>query len=218
MIKILIADDHAIVRQGLKNILIDTPDMEVAGEATNGNDALTKIREKKWDVVLLDMSMPGKNGLDVLKQVRSEQENLPVLILSMHPEDQYAIRALKSGAAGYLTKGCPPEQFITAIRRVYRGGKFITPTLAEKLARALDPGISDVPHELLSHREFQVFGLLSSGKKISEIAKDLSLSAKTISAHRANILKKMNMKNNAELMYYAIEEGLIGGKRSTGIQ
>lgn len=217
MIKILIADDHAIVRQGLRNILMDTPDMDLAGEATNGNEALTKILEDEWDVVLLDMSMPGKTGMEVLKQIRREQKNLPVLILSMHPENQYAIRALKAGASGYITKGCPPEQIITAIRQVSKGGKYITPSLAEKLARALDPGISDIPHEQLSDREYQVFEMLSSGKKISDIANRLSLSAKTVSAHRANILKKMNMENNAELMYYAIETGLIDERRGTEI-
>ncbi|MCK4950421.1 MAG: response regulator transcription factor, partial [Gammaproteobacteria bacterium] len=185
MIKILIADDHAIVRQGLKQILMDTPDMDVAGEATNGIEALTKIREEEWDVVLLDMSMPGKNGLDVLKQAKNEQKKLPILILSMHPEDQYAVRALKAGAAGYITKGCPPEQFITAIRRAARGGKYITPTLAEKLAQTLDSGASDIPHESLSDREFQVFEKLASGNKISAIAEELSLSAKTVSTHRA---------------------------------
>lgn len=211
MIKILIVDNHAIVRRGLKHILMDTPDIELAGEATNGNEALMKIRDEIWDVVLLDLTMPGKSGMDVLKQVKNELPKLPILILSTHPEDQYGVRAIKAGAAGYITKNCQPDQLVAAIRRVAGGGKYITPTLADKLAWALDTSTNnEEPHELLSDREYQIFQLLVSGNKISTIAKDLSLSAKTISAHRANILKKMNMTNNAELMYYAIGNELMG--------
>lgn len=207
--RVLIVDDHAIVRAGLKQFLNECPDVAVTDEATNGHEALKKIREQDWDVVILDISMPGKNGLETLKQIKSEQPKLAVLILSMHAEGQYALRALKAGAAGYLTKGCIPEQLLAAVAKVARGGKYITPLLAEKLANALDPNVREVPHETLSNRELQIFQELSAGKQVSQIGKELSLSTKTISAHRANILKKMHMKNNAELMFYAIDNGLV---------
>ncbi|GMR19449.1 MAG: response regulator transcription factor [Gammaproteobacteria bacterium] len=207
--RVLIADDHAIVRAGLRQLLGECPDVAVIGEATNGNEALRKIREQDWDVVILDISMPGKNGLETLKQIKSERPRLAVLILSMHAENQYALRALKAGAAGYLTKGCIPEQLLAAIAKVVRGGKYITPVLAEKLANALDPNVGEAPHDALSNRELQVFQLLAAGKQVSQIGEELSLSTKTISAHRANILKKMHMKNNAELMFYAIDNGLV---------
>jgi DNA-binding NarL/FixJ family response regulator len=207
--RVLIADDHAIVRAGLKQLLNECPDVALTGEATNGHEALKKIRDQEWDVVILDISMPGKNGLEILKQIKTEQPKLAVLILSMHTEGQYALRALKAGAAGYLTKGCIPEQLLAAVAKVARGGKYITPILAEKLANALDSNVGEAPHEALSNRELQVFQLLAAGKQVSQVGRELSLSTKTISAHRANILKKMRMKNNAELMFYAIDNGLI---------
>jgi len=216
--RILIADDHAIVRAGLRQLLSECPDVATTAEATNGHEVLKKIREENWDVVLLDISMPGRSGLEILKQIKSEQPKLAVLILSIHAEGQYALRALKAGAAGYLTKGCIPEQLIAAIAKVARGGKYISPTLAEKLANALDPGVSEVPHEALSNRELQVFQLLAAGKQVSQIGKELSLSTKTISTHRAKILKKMNMKSNAELMFYAIDNGLISREQVLPIE
>lgn len=218
MFKILIADDHAIVRAGLKQLLGECPDVALTDEATSGHEVLKKIREEHWDVVLLDISMPGRSGLEILKQIKSEQPKLAVLILSMHAEGQYAMRALKAGAAGYLTKGCIPEQLEAAIAKVARGGKYISPILAEKLANALDPAMAEAPHETLSNRELQVFQLLAAGKQVSQIGKELSLSTKTISTHRAKILKKMNMKSNAELMFYAIDNGLISREQVLQIE
>jgi len=209
LFKVLIADDHAIVRAGLKQVLNEGLDRVMVGEATDGYEALNKIREQDWDVMLLDITMPGKSGLEVLKQIKRERPKLAVLVLSIYDEDKYALRALKTGAAGYLTKGCIPEQLVAAVRKVADGGKYITPQLAEKLAFALDLNVEGAPHDVLSNRELQIFELLASGKKMSEIARELSLSTKTISAHRANILKKMNMKSNAELMFYALENKLV---------
>lgn len=207
--KVLIADDHAIVRAGLKQVLSEGLHRVQVDEATDGHEALNKIRAQNWDVVLLDITIPGKSGLEVLKQIKSEQPKLAVLVMSIYGEDKHALRALKTGAAGYLTKDCIPEQLVAAVRKVADGGKYITPQLAEKLALALDPSVEEAPHDVLSNRELQIFELLAYGKKMSEIATDLSLSTKTISAHRANILRKMNMKSNAELMYYAIENKLV---------
>lgn len=211
MIKVLIADDHAIVRHGLKQLIAETSDMTVAGEADSGLEALRMIRSGKLDVVLMDISMPGKNGIETLKQIRNEWPNLPVVILSMYPEDQYAVRLIKAGAAGYLTKESAPEQLIAALRAVARGKKFITPAVAELLANELggsnDPGAA--PHAVLSDREDQIFRLLASGKTVSEAAEQLSLSVKTVSTYRTRVLDKMGMKNNAEMTYYAIKNGLV---------
>lgn len=209
MIKVLIADDHAIVRQGLKRILAETPDMTVAGEAENGVEALKKIREGEWDVVLLDVSMPGRNGVDTLKQIMSENRGIKVLILSMYPEDQYAVRLLKVGAAGYMTKETAPEELVEAIRKVAQGKKYISPTLAELLLIELGIDSEKPLHETLSDREYQVLRMLGSGKTVSEIASLISLSVKTISTHRAHILDKMKLKNNAELTLYVIQNGLM---------
>jgi DNA-binding NarL/FixJ family response regulator len=209
MIKILIADDHAIVRRGLKQILTETPDMVVAGEAHNGEELLEKMRSDRWDVVVLDISMPGRGGLDILKQLKSEQPKLPVLMLTIHPEDQYAVRVLRAGASGYLTKESAPDHLVEAIRKVARGGKYISPHLAEKLAFNLE-SLSEKPlHEALSDREFQVLRLIASGKTVKEIGEELSLSVKTISTYRTRILEKMKMKNNAELTHYAIQQKLV---------
>lgn len=208
MIRVLIVDDHAIVRQGLKRILAETPDMAVAGEAESGAEALKKIREEEWDVVLLDVSMPGRNGIDVLKQIMSENRGIRVLILSMYPEDQYAVRMFKAGASGYMTKETAPEELVEAIRKVAAGKKYISATLAELLLAELDIDAEKQPHERLTDREYQVFRLLGSGWTVSEIAIQMSLSVKTISSHRTHILEKMKLKNNAELTLYAIQNNL----------
>ncbi len=209
MIKIFIADDHAIVRKGLKQIVSDTSDMVVDGEAANGHEALKKIRKNKYDVTVLDVSMPGMDGLDILKQLKIEKPNLPVLILSIHPEEQYAMRSLKAGASGYLTKESVPDELITAIRRIVRGGKYVSPTLAEKLASYLETDINKQLHETLSDREYQVMIMIAKGETITEIANELSLSVKTISTYRSRLLDKMKMKNNAKLTHYAIKHQLV---------
>jgi DNA-binding NarL/FixJ family response regulator len=208
MIKILIVDDHTIVREGLKRIIHNHEGILVGGEAESGNEAVQMIKDEKWDVVLMDISMPGKNGLEVLKWIKKNQPDLPVLVLSMHSEDEYAFRAIKAGAAGYLTKQSASKQLVTAIKKVAEGGKFITESFAEKLANNIGSQSEKAPHERLSDREDQVFRLLISGRTVSEIARELSLSVKTISTHRTHILKKMNLKTNAELMHYAVAHGL----------
>jgi len=209
MIKILIADDHPVVRQGLKQILADEDDMKVEGEAANANELLEKLRREPWDIVLLDITMPGRGGIEVLKDLRRERARLPVLVLSMHPEDQFGVRVLKAGAAGYLTKDSAPEKLVKAIRKVCGGGKYISPLLAEQLAVRLDSDGPRPPHEFLSDREYQVMCLIASGKRVGDIAKELSLSVKTISTYRLRILEKMGLRTNAELTRYAIERGLI---------
>lgn len=209
MIKILIADDHAIVRKGLKQILAETPDMVVAGEAHNGQELLDKVRGHQWDVVVLDISMPGRGGLDILKQLKGERPKLPVLMLTIHPEDQYAVRVLRAGASGYLTKESAPDHLVEAIRKVARGGKYISPHLAEKLAFNLESLSEKPPHEALSDREFQVLRFIASGKTVKEIGEEFSLSVKTISTYRTRILEKMKMRNNAELTHYAIQQKLV---------
>jgi len=210
MIRVLIADDHAIVRQGLRQILTDTPDMEVGGEAANGFEALQKIRsEGPWDVMLLDVSMPGKNGIDTLKQARDECPRLPVLVLSMYPEDQYAVRLLKAGAAGYLTKESAPEQLVSAIRTVAAGRKYISPGVAELLAGEISRDSEQPLHAALSDREFEILRLIASGMTPTDIAAQLRLSVKTVSTYRVRLLAKMQLKNNAELTHYAVKNGLV---------
>ena len=209
MIKVLIADDHAVVRKGLRQIISETTDIVVADEADNGHEVLEKISKKDYDVVVLDISMPGRSGLDVLKQIKKEKPGLSVLILSIYPEEQYAIRVLKTGASGYLTKDSAPDELISAIRKVSKGGKYITPSLAEKLAVHMNSDFEKPPHELLSNREYQVMRMIASGKTVGEIAELLSLSVKTISTYRSRILVKMNMKNNSELTHYAIKNKLV---------
>lgn len=208
MIKLLIADDHAVVREGLKRILSETPDLVVAGEAGDGQEALDRVQAEAWDMVLLDISLPGMSGLDVLKQLRRERPRLPVLVLSIYPEDQYAVRVLKAGASGYLTKDSAPDQLIAAIRKISLGRKFVSPYLAEKLAADLTTDAEKSVHERLSDREYQVLCLIASGKTVKEIATGLSLSVKTVSTYRIRILKKMNVKSNAELVHYALQRGL----------
>jgi len=209
MIRLLIADDHTVVREGLKQIVSDTLDIVVAGEASNGQEVLDKVWKNEYDVVLLDISMPGRSGLDVLEELKRTKPELPVLVLSIYPEEQYAIRVLKSGASGYLTKGSASRELIEAIQKVSYGGKYITASLAEKLAVNLEIGSELKPHETLSNREFQTLCLIGSGKTVKEIAEELSLSVKTVSTYRERILEKMKMKTNSELTYYAIKNSLV---------
>lgn len=209
MIRILIADDHSIVREGLKQIIADTPDMIVAGEAENGHELILKLETGKYDVAVVDISMPDSHILDLLKHIRQIQPRLPVLILSMHPEDQYGVRVMKAGAAGYLTKESAPTELITALRTVSAGKKYISATLAEKLIFALKNNHAKAPHETLSDREFQVFTMLAEGRPAKEIAAELYLSEKTISTYRSRILSKMQLKNNSELIQYAVKNELI---------
>ncbi|MDA8431392.1 MAG: response regulator transcription factor [Nitrospiraceae bacterium] len=209
MIRILIADDHRIVREGLKQILAETPDMIVMDEASNGQEVLGKIWENDFDVVLLDISMPGRSGLDILKQLKSERPRLAVLVLSMYSEEQYAMRALRAGASGYMTKESAPDELIEAIRKVSTGRKYISPTVAEKLAVSLEAKDERPAHENLSDREYQVMCMIASGKTIKSIADELSLSVKTVSTYRTRILEKMQMKNNAELTHYSIQNRLV---------
>uniref|UniRef100_A0A7C3Z2I4 Response regulator transcription factor n=1 Tax=Desulfobacca acetoxidans TaxID=60893 RepID=A0A7C3Z2I4_9BACT len=209
MIKILISDDHAIVREGLKQSLADTEDLVVGGEAANGHEVLELIRQEDWDMVLLDLAMPGKDGLETLKELKKEKPKLPVLVLSIYPEEQYAVRALKAGASGYLTKESAPGELIAAIRKVSQGGKYISASLAEKLASHLVADADRPVHEFLSDREFQVMLLIASGKTVKEIADEMYLSVKTVSTYRVRALSKLGMKNNSEFTYYAIKQGLI---------
>ena len=209
MIRVLIADDHAVVRQGLKQILADMHEMVVTDEATNGQEVLDKVRAETWDVVVLDISMPDRSGLDVLKELRAERPALAVLVLSMYSEDQYAMRVLTAGASGYLTKDSAPDELVKAIRKVVSGGRYVSPFLAEKLAFEIGDDSSKLPHETLSDREFQVLRLLAAGKSVKEIAAELSLSVKTVSTYRARMLEKMKLGTNAELIHYAIQERLI---------
>lgn len=209
MIKILIADDHAIVREGLKKILSEIADMEVIDEASTGKEIIEKVRKKKFDLIVLDISLPDRSGLDILKQLKRIKPHLPILILSVHSEEHYATRALRAGASGYLTKDRAPRELIKAIRKIFEGGRYITSSLAEKLAYDLAQDTKKPLHESLSDREYQVLCMIASGKTVKEIAKELYLSEKTISTYRTRILEKMKMKNNAELTYYAIKHGLV---------
>lgn len=209
MIKVFIADDHAIVRKGLVQILNDTADMKLVGEGENGTDVLDSIGKLDYDVLVLDITMPGRNGLDILKQLKEIKPKLPVLILSMHPEDQYAKRVLKAGASGYLTKESASEELINAIRIINNGRKYITANIAESMADDLEKNRIGPLHEKLSDREFEVLQFIARGKTVSEIGNILSLSVKTISTNRSRILKKMNLKNNAELICYAVKHDLV---------
>ena len=208
-IRVLIVDDHAIVREGLKRILADAPEFRVAGEAASGTEAIKLVHENRWDVMLLDISLPGANGLEVLRAVKEHAPKLPVLVLTMYPEDQYALRMLKAGAAGYLTKEGAPAQLVNAIRKVASGGKYISSAVAEKLAWELERKRQPATHEDLSNREFEILRYIASGKTVSQIAQDLHLSVKTVSTYRMRLLTKLNMKSNAELTHYAIKGGLV---------
>jgi DNA-binding NarL/FixJ family response regulator len=209
MINVLIADDHTLIRKGLKQILDDTEDMRVTGEAETGMQAIQMAQKSPFDMVLLDISLPDKNGIDVLKQLKVNNPDVPVLMLSMHAEDQYAVRSMKAGAAGYLNKQSAPSQLVNAIRTVASGKKYISGELAEQLANGLSQGYQELRHQNLSDREYQTLCLMASGKKLSEMAKIMSLSAKTVSVYRARLLEKMNLKTNAEAIHYAISNHLI---------
>jgi DNA-binding NarL/FixJ family response regulator len=207
-IHVLIADDHAIVRQGLKQILSETEDMLVTGEADDGAEALALARQQPWDVFLLDVSMPNRNGIDTLKQLKKEFPRLPVLILSMHPEEQYAVRALKAGASGYLTKQSAPEQLVNAIRQVASGKKYLSPAVAQQLADAISENTEKSPHERITDREYQVLKLIAAGKTLTQIAESLNLGVATVSTYRARLLEKMGLRSTAELIRYGLEHGL----------
>ena len=209
IIRVFIADDHAIVREGLKQILAESPDIIVAGEAENGLDAIKLFRKSKCSVMLLDISMPDRSGIDVLKQVKKENPEIAVLMLSMHREDQYAIRSLKAGAAGYLTKQSAPRELVTAIRQVATGQKYVSAALAQELAATIGDDHDTPLHDTLSDREYQTMTMIASGKTVSTIAQELSLSVKTVSEYRARLLVKMKLKNSAELTHYAIKNQLI---------
>lgn len=204
MLKVLIADDHSVVRVGLRQILSEITDIAVIDEAANATEVLEKVKKNDYSVVVLDIAMPGKSGLDALKEIKTERPKLPILILSMYPEDQYAIRVLRAGAAGYMTKDSAPDELVTAIRLVVDGRKYVSPTFAEILALNLDTDREKELHELLSDREYEVLCMIASGKTISEVAGALFLSVKTISTYRSRILGKMHLKNNSELTSYAI--------------
>lgn len=209
MVKILVADDHAVVRQGVKQILADDFEQAVIGEASNIHEVLDLARKQQWDVVILDMTMPGRSGLDALKDLKQRHPKLPVLVLSMHPEDQFAVRVLKAGAAGYLTKDSAAEELVTAIQKVLQGGKYISASLAEVLATSLSDDLDTLPHLMLSDREFQIFSLIASGMTAQQIARELSLGISTISTYRSRILQKLKLKNNAELTRYAFQHQLV---------
>jgi two-component system, NarL family, invasion response regulator UvrY len=210
MIRVFFAEDHAIVREGLKQILADTMDIVVAGEAADGEEALANIRTGNYDIIVMDISMPGRNGLEILKDLKEQKPELPVLILSMYPEDVYAIRSFRGGASGYLSKESAPTELITAIRKVSSGGKYISSGLAEKLVINLGDDAGKPLHEKLSDREYQILCMIASGKTGTQIAAELTLSTKTVSTYRTRILEKMELKNNAELTHYAIQNGLTG--------
>jgi DNA-binding NarL/FixJ family response regulator len=208
-IRVLIADDHAIVREGLKQILAETGDIVVSGDAENGGDAIKLARKKPSDVLLLDISLPDRNGIEVLKQAHKEFPEMAVLMLSMHREDQYAIRSLRAGASGYLNKQSAPAELVDAIRQVASGRKYISPSLAQELARQVGDDHEALPHEGLSDREYQTLVMIASGKTVSDIAAELTLSVKTISMYRSRLLQKMKLRHNAELTHYAIKNQLV---------
>ena len=207
-LRVLLADDHAIIRDGLKQIVADTHDLVVAGEAANGLEVMQQVRDRNWDVLVLDISMPGRSGMELIHMIKDEKPELPILILSMHHEEQYAVRALKAGALGYLTKESDGDLLITAIRRVANGGVYISDKVAELMVRGSRPTSELLPHNLLSDREFQVFNMLVLGKGLTEIGTELSLSVKTISTHKTHILQKLNLANTADLVRYALAHGL----------
>ena len=212
MIRILVADDHPVVRQGLKQIVAGTTDIFVVDEAGTGQEVLDKVRSNYFDVVLLDITMPGASGLDILKQLRSERPELAILILSMHSEEQYAARVLRAGASGYLAKESAPDELVAAVRKISLGGKYVSPSLAEKLASDLAVDTQEPLHQTLSDREYETMRLLASGKTTAEIAEQLSLSPKTISTYRSRILEKMGMRSNTELTLYAVQNELLDGE------
>jgi two-component system, NarL family, invasion response regulator UvrY len=209
MTRVLIADDHAILRRGLKEILMRDLEDVVCGEAQDAQQVLTQVRDRAWDLVILDVTMPGRSGLDVLRDLKREQPKLPVLVLSMHPEDQYAKRVLKAGASGYMNKESAPEELLKAIQKVLAGGRYVSPSLAERLVLDMSGEAEQSPHERLSDREMEVLRMIASGKTISQIADELHLSVTTVSTYRARLLDKMGLTTNAELIRYALHNHLI---------
>jgi DNA-binding NarL/FixJ family response regulator len=209
LFRILVVDDHEVVRKGLMKVLAETLQPVKVDEAKNGQDALAKVWKGEYDMVLLDIKMPGKSGLDVLKEIKQHRPKLPVMILSMHPEEQFAIRAIRAGASGYLTKECAGDEMVLAIRKALKGEKYISVSLAQILAGELDSDPEKPPHEILSDREYQVMLMIASGKPVGAIAKELCLSVKTISSYRTNVLLKMKMKNSAEITHYAMQNKLV---------
>ena len=209
MIRLLIVDDHTIVRHGLRQVVSESADIEVAAEAGSSAEAVRLLRENTYDMVLLDISLPDKNGIETLKQIKRDKPELPVIMLSMHGEDEFGVRALKAGASGYVHKQNAHDQLETAIRQVASGRRYISPDLAEELARSIGESSEKRPHELLSDREFDTLRMLASGKSLTEIAESLSISPKTVSVYRTRLLEKMKLKNNAEIAHYAIKNGLI---------
>lgn len=209
MIKILIADDHTLIREGFKKLIAAAIGFRVVGEAENGFEALEFLRNNECDLLVLDISMPGKNGLELLKEIRTVRPDVKTLVLSMHPEDRFAIRALKAGAAGYLTKVSAPTELIRAIHKIVDGGKYVSASLAEKLAFNLDAGAKIADHEQLSDREYEVFRLIAEGKTVSEIAAALNLSQSTVNTYRSRILQKMNLRSNADIIHYALRNNLL---------
>ena len=216
MIRVVIADDHTIVREGLKQLLLAQSDFDVVAEAVDGHEVLKTVRQADFDVLLLDISMPGKSGMDLIKQVKSEKPKLRILVLSMHQEQQYAVRAIKAGASGYLTKDSAPAQLVSAIRKVAGGGAFISAEVAEQFALGAMPQADRPPHTTLSDREYQVFRLLVSGQTVTDIAKQLTLSVKTVSTHKARLLQKMGMASQTELVRYAISHQLFDDSDALG--
>ncbi len=207
--KIIVADDHAVVRRGLAQILENMQEVTAVDEAVDGNDLIKLLKQNEYDVVVLDITMPGKSGLEVLKEIKSLKKSIPVLILSIHPEEQYAVRALKAGAAGYITKDSAPEELVTAVLRIFDGRKYISQSLAEKLAGSYDISSPKLPHEKLSDREFEVFKMIASGITVSKIAENLFLSVKTISTYQSRIYEKTGLRSRSEITLYAIKNGLI---------
>lgn len=209
MIELLVVDDHALVRRGLKQIFQETPDIRVKDEAANCQEAISKILNQKFDVLILDISLPGRSGLDLIKQIKELEPQLPILVLSIYPESQYAIRVLKAGASGYMTKDSQPEEVIEAIRKIARGEKHLTAQTVESLVNSLNHQTSTPPHTELSDREYQILLKIAGGQSMTEIARELALSIKTISTYRARILKKLQLKNTSEMICYAMRHGLV---------
>lgn len=210
MIRVLICDDHAIVRQGLRQILADSEDIQVIGEAADGQAALMALRNERFDVVLMDIAMPGRDGLEVLKMAKAEFPRLPVIMLSTYPDSQYAVRALKLGASGYLNKSSDPADLLLAIRKAAKGGLYISPAVAENLAMQIASNADQAPHEALSNREYQVFRMIAGGLSVTEIAQTLSLSLNTVSTYRSRIMEKISAKNDVEMALYAVKHQVIG--------
>jgi len=209
MVKVFIADDHAVVRQGLKQIISEVSDMHVLGESDNGFEVIDHVKTGNYDMVILDITMPGPNIIDLVKQIHQIKPQMPILVLSIHPEEQYAVRVLRCGASGYLTKESAPEELVNAIRKLSKGGKYVSAALAEKLLFTLGTDQEKLPHDNLSDREYQSLCMIAAGKTVKDIAQDLNLSEKTISTYRSRVLQKMGMKNNAEITHYAFKYGLV---------